>query len=467
MRKVVLSAGDAAVKSFAPATRAGPLLFLSGQLGLNPDTGRPFQSYAELGGEKPYPALGRMAPDSWEAPFVCQATAIYRQMEKLLSSQGALLSDIAFYSIYLSEMRHFPTIVRTRSALFEGGVAPPSTASQVPGLLYSDATVYFDPIGAVPERGYEKKVLTSRHLDQGPLSNYQLGTRVGPYLFFAGVVAAHPETGFVVREAADLVEIDWQRPEGGLAARIFEGPIAAQTVLIFDLLEKMLEEQGASLNDLMKLNIYLRHMSDLPAMDRVTGMVFPSGSLPPASVIGVQSLAMSDFFVEIEGFALVPGSGLERVSLEEIGDVRPWRYHSLATRADELVFLSGMLALDSRREVFIQGPSDLVEQGARIVKALLKQNPHLERNPTAAIAAAQTWYVLDQMERVLTRLDSSLRSTLKLNVYLADMKDFMVVEQVAQSFWKQDPPALTVLQVSELPFRKARVEIDAVALADR
>ena len=182
----------APVAGFPVAVRAGHLLFISGRVGLDPQSGMPLTGYCELG-RKPVPALGLLAPDSWEEAFVAQAARMYEELEALLTEQGASKSDLLFYGIYAREMRNFPVIVRTRAALFEGGVAPPSTASQVPGLLYPQALVYFDPVAIIPEpsRGLTKQVLRSRHVVQGPLSNYELATRAGDYTFYAGVVGAH------------------------------------------------------------------------------------------------------------------------------------------------------------------------------------------------------------------------------------------------------------------------------------
>src|SRR3954447_15222377 len=170
----------APVAGFPVATRAGHLLFISGRAGLDHRTHLPLAGYSDLG-RKPVPALGLLAPDSWEETFVAQAARIYEDLETLLIEQGAKKSDLLFYSIYVREMRNFPVIVRTRAALFEGGVAPPSTASQVPALVYPAAVVYFDPIAVVPDSSgaITKQVLTSRHVVQGPLSNYELATRAG------------------------------------------------------------------------------------------------------------------------------------------------------------------------------------------------------------------------------------------------------------------------------------------------
>src|SRR5262249_54834467 len=72
------------VRSHPLTTGAGPFLFMSGQMGLSEKSGRPFQSYEELGGEPPYPALGLLAPNTWEEAFVTQTKTIYDRIATLL-----------------------------------------------------------------------------------------------------------------------------------------------------------------------------------------------------------------------------------------------------------------------------------------------------------------------------------------------------------------------------------------------
>src|SRR5688500_18819258 len=120
MRKeaITRSAAGNPVAGFPVATRAGQLLFISGRVGLDRETGMPLTGYRELG-RKPVPALGLLAPDSWEEAFVAQAARMYEDLETLLVEHGARKTDLLFYSIYVRDMRNFPVIARTRAALFE------------------------------------------------------------------------------------------------------------------------------------------------------------------------------------------------------------------------------------------------------------------------------------------------------------------------------------------------------------
>lgn len=449
------------VHGFPVATRAGHLMFISGQLGLDEATGLPLETYRALG-SRPFPALGLLAPDSWEEAFVAQCSRMYQSLDALLAEHGSDKSNLLFYSIYVRAMRNFPVIVRARSALFEGGVAPPSTASQVPGLLYPGALVYFDPVAVIPDaaRGLTKNVLTARCLDQGPLSNYELGTRAGPHTFYAGVVGAHPETGLIVHGANELSDSEWQRPGGGLAERLMREPVSAQTFTIYKLFRAMLEEHGLSFDDLLKINVYLRSMTDLPEMERIARQ-FIGAAQPAAGIIGVESLARRDFLIEIEGIAADPrksGGGIVRIP----GDDADWAPYSKAARGGGLVYTSGMLGVLGHSPALAIKPADLDSEAKRFVtKAIDGLRVELA---SQLAAAAQTWVALDRIRSALDRLDSRLPNLLKITIYLRDMRDFPFVHAVARALLGNDPPAISALAVADLPLAAARVEIEAVAL---
>jgi len=459
-KEVVESRGvRAPVAGFPVATKAGHLLFISGRAGLDRNSGLPLSGYRELG-HKPAPALGLLAPDSWEETFVAQATRIYEDLDTLLAEQGAAKTDLLFYSIYAREMRNFPVIARTRAARFAGGVAPPSTASQVPGLLFPAAVVYFDPVAIVPDpaRGLAKEVLTSRHVVQGPLSNYELATRAGDYAFYAGVVGAHPETGTIVYGANELTDAGWPRPGGGLAERHLLEPISAQTYTIWKLTRSMLEEHGAGLDRIMRINMYLRDMSELPEVERITTHFF-GGRRPAGTVIGVESLARRDFFIEIE--AITTRAGVMRPSQAD-RRVASWGRYVDAVRGGDLVFVSGLLGCDAQSAAAVKRPTDLVSGAAQQLTQALEGIEIGTHEQLAA--AAQTQSILDQLRIVLGSLDSDLASLLKLTVYLRDMSEFPIVRRVLLESLGDDPPAITVLAVHDLPLRDARLQIEAVAL---
>ncbi len=108
--------------------------------------------------------------------------------------------------------------------------------------------------------------------------------------------------------------------------------------------------------------------------------------------------------------------------------------YSQAVRAGELLFLSGQVALDPATMTIVPGG---VEPETRQALA----------NLTAVLAAGgATW-------------DDVVRTT----IYLTNLGDFAIVNQIYGEVTGAVPPARATVQVAALP-RGAVVEIDAIAL---
>ncbi len=82
-----------------------------------------------------------------------------------------------------------------------------------------------------------------------------------------------------------------------------------------------------------------------------------------------------------------------------------------------------------------------------------------------ADAATQARRCLENLRAVLAAAGMELRHVVRATIYLADMADFAAVNEVYAGFFEHDPPARAAVQAAGLP-RGARVEIDAIAVAD-
>ena len=106
--------------------------------------------------------------------------------------------------------------------------------------------------------------------------------------------------------------------------------------------------------------------------------------------------------------------------------------YSQATRHEQVVYLSGQIALDPQR-------------GELVVDDIDAQLHQVFRNLRALAEAA----------------GSSLDGVLKLTVYLTDMAHFPRVNAIMAEYFQQPYPARAAVGVAALP-RGARVEIEAI-----
>lgn len=106
--------------------------------------------------------------------------------------------------------------------------------------------------------------------------------------------------------------------------------------------------------------------------------------------------------------------------------------YSQAVRSGQLVFMSGQIPLDPQTMQIVEGGIE-----------------------------AQARQVLDNLAAVAAAAGSSLDDSIKLTIYLTDLQDFGVVNEVMQTYFREPYPTRSTIQVAALP-RQALIEIDAI-----
>ena len=106
--------------------------------------------------------------------------------------------------------------------------------------------------------------------------------------------------------------------------------------------------------------------------------------------------------------------------------------YSQATRAGDTVFLSGQIALDPATGLLVEG--DIEAQARR---------------------------AFDNLKAVCEAADASLADVVRLGLYLTDLGQFAIVNQVMSEYFDAPFPARSTIEVSGLP-RGAQFEVDAI-----
>lgn len=75
----------------------------------------------------------------------------------------------------------------------------------------------------------------------------------------------------------------------------------------------------------------------------------------------------------------------------------------------------------------------------------------------------QTAQVMKNLEAVLAAAGSSLDRVIKATIFIKDMSDFAVINEVYGGFFKDSPPARSTIQVARLP-KDVGIEIEVVAV---
>jgi len=110
--------------------------------------------------------------------------------------------------------------------------------------------------------------------------------------------------------------------------------------------------------------------------------------------------------------------------------------YSQAVRRGSLLFCSGQIPLDPKSGEIVSGD-----------------------------IATQTRRVLDNIAAVLRAEGLTFDNVVKTTIFLTDLRDFQTVNEVYSSYFKEQPPARSTVQVSALP-KGAKVEIEVIAAAE-
>lgn len=117
--------------------------------------------------------------------------------------------------------------------------------------------------------------------DKAPkaIGPYAQAIKANGFVYTAGQIALDPQTG-----------------------NLIEGGVTAQTRQVLENLKAVLEAAGSSFEQVVKATVFLRHMSEFPAMNEVYGEYL--GDVKPArATVGVAELPRGAL-IEIELVAL-------------------------------------------------------------------------------------------------------------------------------------------------------------------
>ena len=134
------------------------------------------------------------------------------------------------------------------------------------------------------------------------------------------------------------------------------------------------------------------------------------------------------------GFAVTIAHMKEIIFTNEApGAIGPY---SQAVRTGSFLFCSGQIPLDPKSGQIVSGD-----------------------------IAAQTRRVLDNIAAVLRTEGLTFDNVVKTTIFLTDLGDFQTMNEVYGSYFKQDPPARSTVQVSGLP-KGAKIEVEAIAVCE-
>jgi len=139
---------------------------------------------------------------------------------------------------------------------------------------------------------------------------------------------------------------------------------------------------------------------------------------------------------------------------------QPLARYSAWRRAGDLVFLSGVIAVDPTAGRIVRGYADIPDDAAQLIGKSGEFSVDLREGPILA----QSWYVLDRIRQTVEAAGGQMADVFKLVQYFRDLDHFPHYGRVRKLFFPGEPPASTVVEVSAmLPSPEILVEVEATA----
>jgi len=324
-----LALGPDAGLRFARGVQAGRWVFATGQLAAD---------FAR-GGIASDVSRAR-APLSGKPGHLRESARVFDHLEQVLAAGGSSLARIVRSDQYFTTwaaVNHYHT---ERVRRFRP-LVPPTTSVLMPGLLLPDAHLDAQFIALTPGFDAEIEAVYPAGLHVPSTSGFAPVVRAADFVFIAGFMAAH--------QPGDL---------GGIApaAKVPDGHLWKGTRIKLEadyaMKEKIavaLEGAGSSIASMVKAQVYLRDMQDLPAFNEVWERWFPDPRTRPAvSYIPTSTpgFAIEDARLEINAIGLVDAATTRRRNIDA-GFHTGIDGQPAAVLAGDLLFCSALLAADA------------------------------------------------------------------------------------------------------------------------
>ena len=403
---------------YAPGMKAGRWIFATGHKG-NAD----FASGMSA-------EVMREALPSWDSSkHRRESDQIFANLGRVLQAGGSRFGNIVRVDQYYTDYRAVPPYHGARRAAL-GDHIPPSTSILMPRLLLAGQDIEMQMIAV--EDGVKVQHIRPKAHAIHASSGYSLALTAGDFVFVAGRLA----DALVL---TDGLALEVRLPAGHLWKGV---PVKLEAeYTIKQKLEPALKAAGSSLANIVKCQVYLRDPADFAPFNEVWREFFPKK--PPATSVmpmATPGLAIEEGRIEINAIALRSG-GKTRARTVDAKVMPAWAGYSQAGRAGDLLFISGLLAIDR---------NGLID-AARVDPA---------QPLFGSSVQAQMDYMLGNAQKLCEAAGTSLANVVRIQQFHTDLKDFYPAYQV----WEQHLPGqylpYSAVEVPFLPVPGCTVQLD-------
>jgi reactive intermediate/imine deaminase len=228
--------------------------------------------------------------------------------------------------------------------------------------------------------------------------------------------------------------ISAQLPVDPKTGEIVVGCVKDQAKQCLENIKAIVESIDHVMDDVVKLNIFVKNISDIDAIDEIYTSFFQS-ALPTRTTVEVAALPMSDALVQIDalisnGEGTTPQAPCALVKVSRNTENAPKGLYTQTVAFSHYNNLASQLPIDPKTGALVAG-------GVK----------------------EQTEQCLNNIKAILESIDHVMDDVVKTTIFLKDISDAEVVNEVCAAFYPGYVPARTVVNASALPMG-ALVQID-------
>jgi enamine deaminase RidA (YjgF/YER057c/UK114 family) len=381
---------------YAPGVRAGRWVFATGRATM--------------------PEFNDAAPRHGASRHKVEARHVFENFARVLEAGGTDRRNAVRIDQYYTGARVVDPYHDVRREFFAGAI-PASTSNLHQRFLLPRQSMEVQLMAAVPAPGFEPVQYRPANLPVHATSGYSPVLTCGDYVFVAG------QTSEALKTSEGPLDPEARMPAGHL----WKGtPIKLETEFVINRkLKPALEGIGNTLAEVVKAQVYLRDLDDIPAFHEVWAKHF--GDAPPATSIITTSnpgFICEVGRIEINTISVRKGGATKKQPIDA-GVPMPYAGQVQAIRAGDLLFLGGLMAVDERGALAAAAGDD---------------------------AQAQTGYMLAQAERICRKAGTSLANAVRIQQFHTDLAGFGGAWQA----WHKHLPG------QHLPF--SAIEVPALAV---
>ena len=359
-----------------------------------------------------------------------QAEQCFKNIDAILKSIGHVMSDVMRLSVFVTNIKDVDAVDEVFTTYFQTYV-PTRTTVAVDAL----------PMGAL----VQVEVLISN--GEGTIPN---APQAGDLIKLLNNTPNAPLCCLSSQTSAfsHYNNISAQLPIEPKSGRIIaEGCVRGQTAQCLKNIKAILESIDVPMDDIVKINIFLKNLSDIDAVDEVYKMFFPDSSIartagyfPARTVIAAAALPQRAL-VQIEA-VVSHGDGTPPQPIEDRHGliVEP----NNTDKAPICPLSTQTVAFSHYNHLSAQLPIDA--KTGKLVAGGIKE---------------QTEQCLTHIKNIIESTDHGMKDVVKVNIYLKNIKDIDAMDEVYKKFFPDGIPARRVVGVSEI-CKGALIQIDVV-----